>query len=407
MLSEDVIEKLSERLVNRIEEANLTILKLIGERIKQIGFLNYSQARQLQQILLYGGDYNKIVKQIAEITDLNVRDIDKIFQEVAKTNQEFAKQFYKYRNVPFIPFDDNSILKNQVDALAEITKNEYLNLSQTSALGYLVKDAKGKLIFRSLDNVYRDAIDKAVLNIAQGKSSFDTEMYNFLKSIGESGLRYVEYESGRTMRLDSAVRMNMKGALTNLSMELQKTFGKEFNSDGVEISVHLKPAPDHAEVQGHQFTNDEFNKFQNDQDSKSVDGTFYPAEHDGHDRRSIGQYNCYHYVFAIVVGVSQPLYNNEELKKIIDDNNKGFELDGKHYTLYEGTQMQRQLETKIREQKDVHILGKASGKDKLVNESQRRINILINRYNELSQKSGLKTRKDRLRVSGYHRTKVK
>lgn len=53
MLSQEVEERLSKHLVNRIEEANTYILKKIGEVIKQISTLTPSQAYQIQQILKY------------------------------------------------------------------------------------------------------------------------------------------------------------------------------------------------------------------------------------------------------------------------------------------------------------------------------------------------------------------
>ena len=53
MLSQEVEEKLAERLVDRIEETNSSILKKIGEAIKQISILTPSQAYQIAQILKY------------------------------------------------------------------------------------------------------------------------------------------------------------------------------------------------------------------------------------------------------------------------------------------------------------------------------------------------------------------
>ena len=118
-------------------------------------------------------------------------------------------------------------------------------------------------------------------------------------------------------------------------------------------------------------------------------------------------FQCYHYIFPIILGVSDPEYTDKELNQIIEDNNKGFEFDGKHYTNYEGTQLQRQLETKIREQKDAQILAKESGQDDLVRDAQKNITDLTKKYKDLSQASGLPTKMQRLRVSGYKRTKTK
>lgn len=411
MLNDDVMEVLGDRLVNRINFTNEQIIKQLAKNISLFKNLNTTEAHQLAQILKFGGDYKKIRKKIAQLTKMNLKDIDKIFDEVAKTNQEFAKQFYEYRKKQFIPFDENEALQRQVDAIKKITMEKMVNISNTTGLGYLIKDKDKNIVFRDLKHIYDEVIDRAVLSVSQGKTTFDKALFDLMKDIGQSGLRYIEFESGYARRLDSSARMNLMSGLRDMSNNIQQEFGKEFNADGVEISVHTHPAPDHAKVQGRQFRNKEFDNFQNDKDAVSVDGMKFPhiAEETKHDRRSIGQYNCYHYIFSIIVGVSEPLYSKEQLQQILMDDAKGFELDGKHYTLYQGTQMQRQLETRIREQKDLQIIGRNMNNEegnKLVADSQKKITQLTRKYKELSQVSNLPIKKDRLRVSGYKRKKV-
>jgi hypothetical protein len=407
MLSDEVIDKVIERLVRRMEKANSYVLEEIGKSIKKIGTLTPTQSHRLVQTLQYGGDYNKIAKELAKITKLNVNEIYKIFEEVAKKDYEFAEQFYKYRGKKYIPWDENKNLQRQVKALAKITADEYTNLTRT--LAFAIRNKNGKIVYTKLSKMYQQVLDEAVLNVEQGKETFNHEMYRVLKQLGESGIRTIDYDSGKSMRADSAVRMQMKGALRNLHNETQQQFGEEFGADGVEISVHLNPAPDHEKVQGRQFSLKEFEKFQNDEDARSYDGTFFPAiaEETGRDRRAISQYNCYHYIFDIVLGVNKPQYNDEQLQDIINKNNEGFELDGKHYTNYQGTQLQRQLETEIRKQKDIQIAARASGNDELVAESQQKITQLTNKYRELSKASNLPTKMDRMRVSGYRRVAIK
>lgn len=406
MISEETQEKLVKMLLDRIEKGNEEILKAIGESIKKIGKLTPSKARQVAQILKYGGDFNKIINKLQQITDLNEKEIYKIFEEEAKINQMWAEKFYQAKNVSFLPYDQNIALKRQVMSLAKITADTYKNISNTTAIGFTIKDIFGNEIFKDISETYAYAIDKAVLSISQGKTTFESEMGKVIKELGDSGVKTIDYASGRTMRLDSAVRMNMLGALRDLSNENQKSFGEEFGADGVEISVHMNPAPDHAEVQGRQFSNEEFEKFQNDQDAVDYTGKLFTASFDGHDRRSISEYNCYHYIFSIVLGVSEPLYNDEQLKEIINNNEKGFEFEGKHYSMYEGTQMQRQIETKIRSLKEKQVLARASGFNNIAEESQNTINILSKKYNDLSKASGLRTEKERLKVSGYRKTKI-
>lgn len=406
MISENQIEKLCEKLVDRIEQANLVFLEEIGNSIKQIGSLTPSKAQQLVQILKYGGKYEDIIYKISQITGLNLKEIDTIFHAYAEKDRLFYKRFYEYRNLLFSPYQENNALRMQVQALANITKNELSNFMNTRALGYSIKDLDGNVVFTGLRETYNRVLDEAILNVGQGKSTFDEAMRNTLKQIGGSGLKTVDYQ-GRSMRLDSAVRMNMQGALRNLHNEMQQIYGQAFGSDGVEINVHSNPAPDHAEVQGHQFSNEEFNKFQNDIDAVDYKGKLFTAEFEGKDRRAISEYNCYHRIFSIILGVSKPQYSDEQLQKIIDENNKHIEIDGKEYTKYECTQLQRTLERKIREQKDVQILAKASGNDNLVLESQMNITQLTNKYREVSEKAGLPTKNQRLSVSGYKRVAIK
>lgn len=406
MLSDEVIEKIVERLVNRIEEVNLYALKKIGGTIKKIGTINPSDVHELVEIMQYGGDYDKIVKKLAEVTELNVKDIYKIFDEVAKTDTQFAEKFYKYRNKKFIPYKDNEVLQRQVRQIAEITADTYRNITRNNVIGFKTRDENGKVIHKGLKETYQDVVDRAVMAISQGKDTYQGQVYSIMKELGASGLTTVEYESGRSVRLDSAVRMQLRGAIRDLHTRTQEEIGKDINADGWEISVHGHPAPDHEDVQGRQFSIEEFNKFQNDELAVSYDGIEFPAEFNNRDRRAIGQYNCYHYPFSIILGLDKPQYSDEQLKKIKEDNDKGFEFEGRHYTLYEGTQLQREIETEIRRQKDLQILGKTGGNEQLANEAQKKINQLTQKYYELHQASDLPTKLDRLRVEGYTEIKL-
>lgn len=408
MIREEQIELLVERLVNRIEEANTYFLMKMGSSIKKIRELTPTQAQQLVNIMKYGGDYEDIIREIAKYTNLNIKDIDDIFSNYAKKDQLFYEKFYKYRNIPFVEYEQNEALKRQTEALANIVKNEMYNFTRANVLGYTIKDINGRVQFMGLRETYNRVLDEALVNVGTGKETFDSAMTRILKDIGGSGLKTIEYASGRSMRLDSAVRMNLKSRLRELHNENQKLLGAEFDADGYEISVHSNPAIDHEQVQGRQFSIAEYDKLNSGLEAKDYKGNTYTLDHDGKNGyRPISEMNCYHYIFSIVLGVSEPEYSDKQLKEIIDRNNKGFELDGKHFSNYEGTQLQRQLERAIREQKDTQILAKASGNNELVGEAQQKITQLTHKYNELSKISGLPTKKQRLRISGYRRTKIK
>lgn len=402
-MDDKTIDKLVERLTLRIEKANIYFLNSIGESINKIGKLSPSKAQQLVQILKYGGNYEKIVQEIAKLTNLNVSEVDKIFEEYAKQDQLFYKKFYEYRNIPFIEYSKNKALIKQTQALANISKGEMLNFAKTKAIGYSIRDLKGNITFMGLKDTYYTLLDQALLNVGQGKETFDQSMKRILKDLGNSGLRTLDFDSGRSVRLDSMVRMHLKSSLRNLHNENQKMFGEEFESDGVEISVHINSAPDHEDAQGKQLTNEEFSNLQRYGIAKDINGNVIDMHRElksggtAEDFRPISELNCYHYIFSIVIGASKPEYTDSELNDIKQKNDKGFILDGKHYTNYQGTQMQRQIERNIREQRDILLLAKASDNKSLINETNIKISALKLKYKELSDLSGLKPKMKRLR----------
>lgn len=415
MISEELLDKVTERILERTRNLNTNILKEMGKTIDEIGKLKPAQAHQLAQMIKYGDNLDRIINELAKITNLNTKDIREIFEEVAKSNYKFAKQFYDFRGIQYIPYEQNVILKSQIQAIANITARRIQEMMHPRVLGFGMIDDNGNNIFRGLRDTYYNLVDEAVLSISQGKETFDKAMSRQIKHMGSGGLKVIydstyidknDVEKHHSRRLDSALQMNIKDSLRELHNETQAIFGEQFNSDGVEISVHEYPAPDHALVQGRQFSNKEFMNFQNDIRATSYDGMVFEPEFEGRDRRSISEYNCYHKTFNIVLGVSKPEYTNEQLKEIIDNNEKGFELDGKHYTTYQGTQMQRKLETEIRKQKDIQIMAKAGGQAEVVGEAQQKITQLTAKYKEISQLANIPTRMDRMKVSGYRRTKV-
>ena len=406
-MTEKQIDLIVERLVRRTEEANVYFLKKIGEYIKEIRELRPTEAYQLVQILKYGGSYEEIVKQISKYTDLNIKDIDDIFYNYAQQDYSFYERFYQYKNIPFIPLKENVILRQQALEIASIVKKEMYNYTKSNMLGYSIKGLNGKTQFVGLKDTYVKVLDESLLNVSQGKETFDSAMSRIMKNIGDSGLKTVDYASGRSVRLDSTINMHLKSKLKELHNANQEIIGKEIGADGVEISVHQNPAIDHEKIQGRQFSNSEFEKLQNGEVAIDYTGKAFTLDHDGKNGyRPISELNCQHIFYSIVLGVSSPEYTEEQLKEIRDKNNKGFEYKGKHYTMYEGTQLQRTIEREIRKEKDTQILAVAADNKELISKSQENIKYLTKMYNELNNISGLPSKPHRLKVENYKKVAI-
>lgn len=410
-ISDEQIQRLSEILSEKINKANVSFLKEIGKTIKRIKKLSPTKAHQLIQILRYGNKVDNVVDEISKLVNVNEKAIYKVFDEYAKIDQDFYEQFYKYRGIPFIPYEENEILKRQTEAIVNIVGDKLKNLTGSRAIGYTIIDKNGNVVFKGIRETYESLLDEALLNVSQGKETLDSSLRRILKSIGRSGLKYLDYESGRSIRIESMVNMHLMDGIRQLHNENQKIYGNEFGSDGIEISVHEFPAEDHEEAQGRQFTNEEYERLQNMGVARDIDGEEVNIHREtknglADDFRPISQYNCYHYIFPIIIGVNKPEYSKEELKNINKRNKDGFEFEGKHYTMYQGTQLQRKIETEVRKNKDLQILARESDDKELLIESQTKINQLTNKYKELCEVSGLPSKNKRMSVSGYHKIKI-
>lgn len=405
MLDEKLQEQLLEIFDKRFQDYNTKVLEELGNVIKQFKDLTPSQAYSLAQQLKYNTTIKNLLDELSKISGLSVKDLKAILEKVAKENIGFADVYYKARGLETPIYSENKALQRLVSGVYKVSGAEFKNIAKST--GFRLLGDNGKPLLLDIDETYKYVIDKCVVAISQGKETYQQSMRSTLKQLSSSGVRKIEYESGYSRRLDTSIRQNILDSMRQVSNESQQLFGKEFDSDGVEISVHQNPAPDHELVQGRQFSNEEFENFQNDRKAVDYTGMVFEPEFEGHDRRSISEYNCYHYIFSIVLGVSKPQYSDKQLQEIIDNKNKTFEFDGKTYNMYEGTQLQRKIETAIREAKDTQILAKSSGDDDLVLQSQTRITQLATKYKQLCNVGGLPDKlSTRANVSGYKRTKI-
>ncbi len=97
-----------------------------------------------------------------------------------------------------------------------------------------------------------------------------------------------------------------------------------------KLSAHAPCAPDHLPYQGLQYSKAEYEDLQ-----ASL-------------TRPIGEWNCRHVAYPIVLGVSGTANSKEELAEMERYSNEKIEIDGHEYTRYECTQLQRKLDMEMR-----------------------------------------------------------
>lgn len=366
MISPDALTQYSYIVSSRFEAINSHYIELMAKQIREIGKLSPSNLHRLQQMAKMSANIEEINRLLAKETKRTLDELYQVYEISGMSEYGDTLELYKANGVTQVPFEMNRAIQNHLASVYELTKGTFQNLSNTTALS----------------EVYQNLVDEAIENVTQGTTDYKSAIRSRLTEASLAGTRVV-YASGKTRRLDSAVRMNILEGIRQVNNGVREITGQEFGADGVEISAHAICAPDHLDIQGRQFSKKQFSLINSEL------------------KRKISTCNCKHFIKQIVLGISEPTYSPQELQNFKNNSEKKVNVNGKEMTLYEATQTMRKLETQMRYAKDMHIAGTHSGDKELVKRADTRLNTLRATYRKVCQDAGLAKKYDRAYVPGF------
>lgn len=369
MLTERQLDQLVRAFEQRMQEIAEEYLTKMGEHLKSIGNLTASDLHRLRELARMDANLAEIRAKIAEAANISASEVEAVLLAAAQSDAEFAQAWFGEASAGISA--SSPALLEIVRAQAAVTAGELVNLSRTTIESSL----------------YREAIDAGIRAVQTGMTDYTSAIRKAVREAGAGGLR-VQYPSGLTRRLDTAVRQNILDGVRSLNRAYLDEIGREVGADGVEISAHGLCAEDHLPYQGGQYSNAQFERIQQGL------------------RRPFGKWNCKHTIYPIILGVSEPAYTREQLERYRLSSSEEIEIGGKTRTRYQWTQVQRRIEAEIREQKDIAIVAKAAGDDQLRREVQRTINAYQLQYDKISRAAGLEAQKNRMRVAGFRAVKA-
>lgn len=380
---DELIEDLLQPISDIYESANYKVLSIIMERIKYIGRLTPTDAGRLS-VLLKNQDLKQIELILSEATNLSIKQIDSIVTESASYNDDLATKLYEHRNIPLSTIATDSALLNVVEMAKKNMVDSVVNLSKTTS--FMIN---GKMT--DIAKTYNFAVNRAVFEVQQGLFDFNTAMRSTVKELADSGIRTVDFASGYSRRLDSSVRQNISDGVRQLNANYREVQGEQFGADGIELSAHALCSPDHSPYQGKQYSIKEFERIQ-----ASLDRPFFTM-------------NCKHSSSPIIIGVSDPVYSDSELKQFQDNSNKQVEYTTrqkdkngnyikKTVPKYEMSQILRKTETEIRRLKDIKNQFEVIGDKGMIQEYNKKISVKTKHYKQIASETGLQTKMDRVRV---------
>lgn len=398
MLSDGAIDSLIKPIIDRQEQINIFVLTTIAEKVGEIGALSAADIKRLKLLVEMAADIRLLNAELSRLLNLQVKDTKNLIKQVAIASHLDAKPLYDYRHKSFIPYSKNNKLQQYVRAVSARTADTFTNLSNSKATGFLIRDLKNpqRLKFQTIDDTYRSVVDEAIQSVRSGVD-YRVAMRKTLKQLTDSGIRRMTWKSGYTQRLDTVVRRNILEGIRSINQLIEDENGKKINADGKEISAHMNCALDHEPFQGHIFTNQEFDNLQNSLTFTDINNESFSAV-----ERVIGEYNCRHVAYSVIIGVSKPRYSLDKLHQMIENNHKGYTMpNGQHKTLYECSQVQRQLETKIRQAKEEQMTMQAAGNINAARLARKRVLNYTNQLRAFSKNCGLPISRDRFSVPGY------
>jgi hypothetical protein len=376
------LEQQANLLMNNVSGWEQNVLTRIGKRIKKYGKFSLADVKSINNIAVVKSDMDAITKELAKVTGYNISQIEQMYGELLKEQHLANQPLYDYRGKKFVPFAENRELQAIARAYAKATGETMINLAKTKAL--CVLGANGKPI--GMQKYYTDVLDKAVMQVTTGATDFHTAMRDSIIELGGSGVR-VDYGGGVTRRLDTVVRQNLLWGAKQASVQYNDMIGDKLGCDGIEIDWHSNPRPSHEFMQGKQYVLGM---------GRTINGEYFESADDALE--ALNDYGCLHFKTPIICGVSEPRYSPEELNRLNEQNAKTYDIDGKTVTGYEATQMQRRLESSVRNEKTTRDLARASGDNALVKRCNERIKAYQTKYNEISEITGIQGDKKRMSV---------
>ena len=364
------IEKKFRNLENRITED-------VVRRVKKTKTITSSADYQLNRYYILGNSTQDIENIIKSAVGDDFPETWELYDEVVEKQYTRSKYLYEQVNQKFIPYEENSELKQIVDTLIRQSNEELFNI--TKSMGFMV-DMGGKKVFTPLSEYYNEYLDNAMVEITSGAFDYNSVIRRVVGQMTNSGLRTVEYASGRTARCDVAARRAIMTGLSQLSGHISVTNAQCLGTEYFEIDWHSGARPEHRAWQGKVWSREQLT---------TVCGY-------GTVTGLLGA-NCYHEYYPFLPGISERNYTDSWLEEQNRKEDKPRTFKGREYTLYEATQRQRYLETNMRAQRQkVLLLKEAEADADTIMLARCKYQAQLDGYKAFSKKMGLPEQRERI-----------
>ena len=340
MLPPSYLDQMPDAFVQLWQQVEDAILQDVARRIGKMDKVTPTANWQLWRYQQTEALRNDVVKLLAKYTGKSETAIRKLLLQAATEAMEREDAIYYHYDMEPPPFEENAALNNLLDAGARQTCGTWQNLTATTA--------------NTVTGAFERTLDAAWLKVGTGAFDYKTAVKQAVDSLADD-MPMVTYPSGHTDSIEVAARRAILTGVNQTTGKLQVARMDEMGCEFVETTAHGGARPSHAEWQGRRFHR-----------GGAVDykGRHYPdfeaATGYGTGAGLCG-WNCRHQFFACFPELGDPpQWTQEQLREL---NARDIEWNGKKYTAYEISQMQRARERNVRRWKKRYLAEDAAGLD--------------------------------------------
>ena len=340
MLPPSYLDQMPDAFVQLWQQVEDEILQDVARRIGKMDAVTPTANWQLWRYQQTEALRNDVVKLLAKYTGKSEAAIRRLLLQAATEAMEREDAIYYHYDMEPSPFEESAALNNLLDAGARQTCGTWQNLTATTA--------------NTVTGAFERTLDAAWLKVSTGAFDYKTAVKQAVDSLADD-MPMVTYPSGHTDSIEVAARRAILTGVNQTAGKLQVARMDEMGCEFVETTAHGGARPSHAEWQGRRFHR-----------GGAVDykGRHYPdfeaATGYGTGAGLCG-WNCRHTFFAVFPELGDPpQWTQEQLREL---NARDIEWNGKKYTAYEISQMQRARERNVRRWKKRYLAEDAAGLD--------------------------------------------
>lgn len=371
-------------IAGRFHDLENRIMFDIVRRIRKEGKITSTADWQINRLVALGKSSADIENMIKDTLNMTYPEIFELYDEVIGWEYVRSVEIYEQINEKFIPYEENDQLQQWLSAAKTQTKDTLANL--TSTLG-VVSNINGQMTFLPLTDFYHKELDAAVMDITSGAFDYNSVLKRTVKTLSNSGIRTIDYDSGYTSRLPVAVRRAVMTSVSQLAGRISEMNAAKLGVDCYEVAWHAGARPSHREWQGKVYTKQEL---------IDICGL-------GTVTGLLGA-NCYHEYYPFIPGISKRNWSDKWLEEQNQNEDIHKTFMGKEYTTYEALQKQRQMETSMRAQRQkVRLMqeGEADNDDIVIEKA--RYQGQLAEYRKFSEVMDIKPQMERVYIDGLGR----